>query len=391
MFSLSAKSCVDLNVRCLIFVFMSMLSTMCFFSVYDSYDKVSTIDYPVYNISCPKNEVVRMPCTFMYKNWFVSGFHINQSDRIVSQGYLEYKKTVVNNPEYLRLSGYLSTDKVVQGGDQWALVRLLLIFYDQAGTRLDVRHEVCQMIGTHPFELCEQTFEVPYSAVDVAVQVVNAAATGTVAIKQLRLEVMEESPVNFYIQSGFLFAWLILAVVCMGWLRLWEQRFDWLVLLLATLIVVGVLSPDGVINRVASELRSVLADVSELLPHHSDEIVSPNNERHGQAGIDHPANVLGFSDWVGFLKSGGHMGLFISLSFFACLMAFSRNQRHPVHKFLSLLIYLLLFAACTETLQMVTLSRTGSWHDFGLDAVGVLVGLVVSILCKNVFRSEKSF
>ena len=270
----------------------------------------------------------------------------------------------------LRLSADLRTEKVVPGEKGWETARLILSSHDGKGQWLPVPHQVARLTGTTPWRHYAEVFEVSARADQVRATAQLSRARGTLWVRNLSLRQVIERPLYGYLRAGgfglwgVFLAWLLAPYA----LRRGGPVGKGLMLMVVVAILWGTLMPGSLKMRLLAEGKSLAHDIAEAVsPPVAPAVTEP---------------PTGFRFDVGKL---GHLGLFALLAM-VLAAAFPRES----HKIL--MLDLMLLAGATEQLQVFIEGRTPMMLDFGIDTVGVFLGLGLwaGIGCRRNGKTQKN-
>lgn len=340
-----------------------------------------------------------------YLSWEPEGGHEGAGVELKAEqghgGFLEFVVTEPRRYEYLRLSGWVRTENVIQGKRPWNIARILLFFRDAENKpHWNHPHDVCSYTGTRGWTFCEKAVEVPEFAVTGHVYVQNAAESGRMWIDDLELHPARSRTLYPWWRGLFGTLWGISALYCAATLQLWRRPLGWPILLTAVVIIGGLTLPGGVVEKAAEEQIFFVDTVRNALPDISAPAGSPAPATAGKQESSpaaakvtptappksprvSPKRLKGYLSWI---KHRSHQFLFALLSYLVALslargMALSpRRRRQALGAAAAGLAGLLLFAAATEILQFVSLTRGPSMEDWITDGGGVLLGLLAGVL-----------
>ena len=284
---------------------------------------------------------------------------------------------------FLRLSGRLRTDDIVQGKNGWDNARLVLSFTDR--NRRRVFHDVCGITGSAGWRLCERVIAVPTSAVAAEIHVQNLAASGTLWVDDLTLTPAVKKSSTALWRALFGTLWCAVLVYCAWLSRLLEQPLGLAILVIAIVIIAGVAAPESTIEKIVDRGADTVNGlvVAEQFPAALPAAGAPDSRSRWTHEVRRTfAWPFGL---VFTVKKLGHFVLFGALAF----LAFSSTARRcqagtrssdPATEFATTGVALILFAAAAEVVQFLPTSRTPSLIDWGIDTAGILLGGAVALL-----------
>lgn len=269
----------------------------------------------------------------------------------------------------IRIRGRIKVDGIDEGRYPWSCARLLLAQYDKDGKWISVHHTLRAESGTRDWKEHENVFVLQPDAAQVDMVVQQIGLSGTAYFDQLTAE-----PVGFkasfkFWRTGFIGLWLAMAVLFFRRCRLDRRKLRILILLNASVILVGTLMPEYYIEHLADELKHTATTVFTETP--ATEGVQADKAVPSGHGVDI------FNAAVGSLHKTGHFLLFASLCFLVYVSAALENQKRIY--FVKVGFDLLLFASISESLQYLTVDRTPGITDWLTDVYGMLAALAVFV------------
>ena len=318
-------------------------------------------------------------------------------------GMVEYVLREPRRFRHFSVTGWMRIEDVTEGRRPWNVARILLFFRDADGKpHWNHPHNVCSVEGTRSWFVCRNVIDVPDFAVTGHLYVQNAGASGTFWVDDVSVEPSEPRASYPVWRMAFAAGWAVTALYCVFFLRLWRRRIGLVVIANAVVIVIGLTTPGGVLQKAAEEQIVLVDSVRQALP----EMGTPTNPPPPRAGEQaarpaptssarsqskattsksppakpaprvSPERLRKYMDWA---KLRSHQVLFALLGFFSMLaMAEGIDRSAPRLERLKRLglglAGLLLFAGATEILQFVSLTRGPSWGDFFYDSGGIAVG-----------------
>ncbi len=96
------------------------------------------------------------------------------------------------SPPAIEISGWLKTENVVKGQQDWEMARISVVFYDAKGTRLgDWPPTVAQIQGTHDWALYDNQYSPPRGTAYASLQISLGNCTGKAWYSDLRMIVYD--------------------------------------------------------------------------------------------------------------------------------------------------------------------------------------------------------
>jgi hypothetical protein len=225
----------------------------------------------------------------------------------------------------------------------------------------------------------------------------NAAVSGVMGLRNVRIEGLEERPVFVLVKYALIFLWVVAAVVFGGILVRGRKRLvsTYCFLFMAVIAFAGTLTPqpyfgqmmkpvEGAARSMVSITGTADAGHHEAAAKPSDSPTSGAESSTRQPDGARPKVGVGSSRQLPYvpprgvfhditLKQVGHFAVFFLLAVFAGF-AF---RPAPVRV---ILWYLGIFAISTEALQFFLITRSSQLLDVAVDVVGVAAGCGISAL-----------
>ncbi|HNX96668.1 MAG TPA: VanZ family protein [Candidatus Aminicenantes bacterium] len=283
-------------------------------------------------------------------------------------------------PLWLLVRVRAQTQSLRRGNRNWKMGRADFAFLDPTGQAIrQADHVVMAAEGSMNWRRYWLFFPIPPQAASGVLTLENAGAAGMV-----RFAGIEAFPAvrkaSFTRWRFFLLGlWLTTFLVYLRFLRPWRRPLGWLLLSLIAVILIGAVIPESKLDLwLEGDVRPTLAGGVT-----TDVFQTFGSGWGGTGRFPLPDTV---KDW-------GHFLLFFLLALLSC-HAYGRSpepgtgRRSPApfsrRGLVAVFLTLLLFAAATETVQFFVASRHVSLSDWGIDALGITLALLVWWGCLEV-------
>ncbi|MEI6892577.1 MAG: VanZ family protein [Pontiella sp.] len=286
-------------------------------------------------------------------------------------------------PEYkfIRLTGRMRIENVVQGKLRWSCARLLLIQRDTKGKWIPTSHALYAETGTADWVDLVGEFEIIPGAERFEVVLEQVGKSGRADYSNITAQAIRVRASFFWFRLAFTGAWILLGLLYLKRCRLDHRRLRILILLNTMAILFGTLIPSAWISDASATIK---------------EYAMKTVERSSEARTDFsfgktPKNTISeqdiqrvevFTDLVNEAHKAGHFVLFGSLCFLVYCSAWLEKQ-HPVF-YLKVVLDILLFAAISEALQYLTNDRQPGVLDWLIDIYGMLLALICFLFVRFV-------
>ncbi len=331
-----------------------------------------------------------------FAHWTVSGRTERTADAHGSlhiegkgKGHVSGVRQVVPRPEgaeVLRLTANVRYAGVTEGPRIWQSMRLLMVQRDAAGKALwELPHVAAQEHGDSPWRQVALTARLPQRVKAVEVFAVLNHVAGSMDVRDLKLDVVEESNLFLVLRYALTAAWAI-SLPWLAWplLRAGPRRLGRAaVALMATVILIGVLTP----HTAKLELRRIAQELTR--PDPKPAAVETQKPAAVKKAEVKPApktarpSPIPISEYWRIAHKSGHVSLFLALALLAAL-----TWREAVWWRLGL--YPAVFALATEILQLLSLDRSAHVTDAVLNLAGVTAGLAAGIAFNRYLRTSST-
>ena len=290
-----------------------------------------------------------------------------------------------------RVSGRVRVEGVRAGSVAWQAARLIFCCYDaQHQSDWGYPHVVFCLTGTKGWTTYEKVFVAPGFAVTAQVAAQHLGTAGTMWVDDVSVVPLGVKPAFHWWQILAVTLWAGVAANCVWQTRLWQRRWGPFVLAVAALIVVGIVLPQPSLRRLAAAESSLESTLTNPVAVHIPWLMSPL-PASPDSQVPMKAQPESPTQRIQRLKRITHVSLFALLGF----AAFGAWRREPpvlpdtcFREMLSnhspLLVGLALFAAATEVLQFVSITRTPRIGDWLLDMSGLVCGAVLLYAAESV-------
>ncbi|MBU1341546.1 MAG: VanZ family protein [Proteobacteria bacterium] len=258
---------------------------------------------------------------------------------------IQQEVEVFEQGSILQLSADMKSENILPGKKPWNLARLLLVQNDGQKDRWNFQHQVASLTGTREWDAYSQTFTIGLETKKIRVAAELGRCSGTFQLKNIRLYPVSQTLAYTWVKKSILALWGIFAVFLLGscFLQGGRQLILQVMLVLAFVaIIVGTTMPADMKLQVSNQIETQFHATSNVL---EDQI-----------------------PWD--LSKVGHFCFF---AVFGLVLSLLLRQK-PV---LVVMIHLLLLAGGTELAQFFIDGRTPLFWDFGIDAAGGLLGIIL--------------
>ena len=293
---------------------------------------------------------------------------------------------------FLRLAGRLRTEGIVLGEDPWNTARLMLLFSDRTGRRhTEYRPLICSISGTRDWQSCERVFEVPDFAATAVIVAENEAASGTLWVDDVRLTPAVEKPSTVIWRAFFATLWCAVLLYCVWLSRLPRKALGVAAIAVALVIIAGVAVPESAVERILNRGAYVAKGLAKGQFLSLDKLAgpiagSPESAHPGVSTFVPPRPLT--SERVHVAKKAGHFllfGVLAFVSFYSVARSRARGSSaaSPAADLPTIGLALVVFAAGTEVLQFLSVSRGPSLVDWAIDTGGILVGAGCALFARR--------
>jgi VanZ family protein len=300
-----------------------------------------------------------------------------------------------------RVSLRATAADIIRGRDGYHIPRALFFFNDRQGKSMwHVSHGVVNLPEARPWRRYREVFPVPAEAQDARLHIQNYGAGGELRIDDVSVAAVVPRASAPWWRLFFGGLWLTVFTGWMFILRPWERRCGILMSLTALVILTGTVMPgellDGGIYALRARLREHVAGLSvaageKSVPETVQAPPSPGTHHPEKTRLDDHRPTSDERGIAGRAHLTGHFALYGLLAFFASLAWLGAT---PVaSRAGALLSGLLLFAAATEILQLITPDRKAGWQDLLTNLAGIFAAVLLIIGLKtaqSVFRRIRS-
>lgn len=281
----------------------------------------------------------------------------------------------------LRVRARLKVDGVVAGKHAWNCARMLVVQYDAKGKWISGHHGLAAEKGSKDWKWTEDVFEIFPNAARADVVLQQGGKAGRAEFAGLEVWPVRIRPSFVWWRIAFAVLWLGAAILYFPRCRLHTRRLKVLISINAVAILVGTLMPSDWVDDAAVQMKATAARITASAPAAPSVQTSPVPQKPVER---ESAQMDRFNAVVGNAHLAGHFVLFASLCFLVYLSA-ALERQHPVY-FFKVGLDILLFAAITESLQLLTLDRTAGIGDMRIDVYGMALALLVFLAVLPVVR-----
>ncbi|MBC8205744.1 MAG: hypothetical protein H8E68_01155 [Kiritimatiellaeota bacterium] len=277
-----------------------------------------------------------------------------------------------------RVAARVEWDSVVEGSPAYKCARVIFASFDKKGHWIPSHHVLCWFIGSGQGHF-ESIFSVPDSAASTRLVFQHLGKAGSFQLDQFSLEqvkIKRSAPAIF---RALRVIWAVMAIWVAWYFRLWNRLSGLAVILVAGLIAIGMLLPSPVLNEVRDDVDDFLRPVTiaSLPSSISNQVTAIDRDTLKEAVEVIRTERVFIADWFRGLDLHrlGHAGLFLLLGA-TCGVCFNVHSNGWIYV-LRIFVGGMGYALAAELLQVTELTRTVRASDFGVNALGWLVGLIV--------------
>lgn len=298
---------------------------------------------------------------------------------------------------------------IVEGEERWQYASLMAVSFDRQGRRMWwLPREIATVTGSSDWRTYTMYLPLPLEVREVVLLAFNAAANGSMWLRNVRIQVIEERTVVSLARIGLIAAWLVLGLLIVVRLVRTQATVLRITALAMALAILGFgLAPQPHASQllvsafygIQDLLRGDLGDqaatsptappsppVSDPEPAKLQDQPQRSNAR-SPAATEAPssssiaprqATRIATSErtyWrPSFLRSDKNLHV-IGFALFAMVMAVAWRQRLPMAMAGTIGLSLTL-----QVLQSLTVTREPDLVDLAHDFVGIAVGMVVAVV-----------
>jgi VanZ family protein len=285
--------------------------------------------------------------------------------------------------DLIRVRARIGVEGVVAGKNPWNCARLLFAQYRADGRWIPVCHGLAAECGSKDWARHEKVFKVSSDADHAAVLLEQSGTEGLARFDQIRVQPVRLRASFTWWRILFAVSWMLTAALYFKRCRLHRRKLRMLIILNAVAILAGTLMPGTWIIDNADRMKATLR---ESLLSRAKGTAETRPAATGPARKTPPPEKQ--MDWFTEVEieahQAGHFILFAALCFLVYLSA-ALERQHPVY-FIKVGFDVLLFAAVTESLQLLTLDRSAGVGDLRIDIYGMALALLLFVLVLPVIR-----
>jgi len=270
--------------------------------------------------------------------------------------------TPVTPGRLVKLNSTLMTNNVVNGSATWETARVVLLAFDQSDKpRYDRPHVLINLPESSDWAQYERIFEISADTTKLQVAAQLTHCQGQLLVKSFSLNPVELNPQFVQYRLWLLSVWLGFGV----WITVKAVRShisirsDWFLIFTILGILSGVLMPESLKETLG---QSVWPTKSILPIEHAEHLRTFK---------------LSFTIPVIDIYKLGHI---VTFTFLPISVWVGNRFRKPKPQ---QIMQMLVFAICSETLQLFTVGRGPQLGDVFIDSFGILLGLAVTIFCRR--------
>lgn len=307
-----------------------------------------------------------------------------------------------------RVSARVRCDGVVRGQAPYQTARIMLFHRDGSGrARWDWNHEVATLQGSPSWHRVTTVLPVPDFSRGAELRLSQMGGRGMMEVSDLSLEPMRMTAGHGWVFSLGVAVWGLAVLAYAVRLRVLRRRHGWGVLAAVLAIAVGMLLPEGAIDRTEDVVATA---VSRMAPRvtipprvpavtNAVAVVRGTNGAVAAASVRPPVRVAPslasrFGHWMQRfrpaqgaadlyrrldLHAPGHIVVFawLGISAVLCFVPAGVDGLRRRRAWPPILAGLVVFAYAAEQLQWLTLTRHASFRDATINLAGLALGLLM--------------
>ena len=363
-----------------------LLVTLLFWNLYDRYERVGA---PLLeNLTLQEAAVQRGECSEQDGRFILTVTEEQKNPRIV------FKLPPVSHPAQIRVKGRIKTKDVVVGKHPWNCARAILIQRDKNRKWTPGPHVSATESETHRWKKFEAVFDTRAATEFVELQLEQTGKSGSAEFDRLMVEIVKQRPSFNIWRLSFALLWGTTGLLYFGRCRLNKRRLRVLITLNAIAIIFGILMPEKWVSESGEFTEKKVETIvkaaqpppkpTPTTAQKPTTTIKPVPQKPAPLKDDEiTQKVEQVSEKIGGIHGAGHFLLFSSLCFLVYLSA-ALERQHRIY-YLKVVLDILLFAAITESLQYLTLTRTPGIKDWITDALGMTLALLLFIPSKLIF------
>ncbi len=283
------------------------------------------------NIFLSKNQNVRMgdfdKKTTVYIRQFIKGF---------------------KNYQFLKFSGSVKTEGVIQGEKRWEKAHIVVVGVDQSGHKLyENSHLLVSLTGSQEWHQYDKIIEINKDAKNIVISAQMTNTKGILRVQDFSLRPVKEKDIYNIFWVLVVASWLsLLSWVAYSYLKdcnLVQERKR--ILFFTGLLGICVLIPQQLSTSIKNTLLSIFSQVNA-----EDLYIWPIN--------------------YGAIDKVEHIGIFVILSL---VVLWKKDSKIELFKATTLLM---LIAFVSEVIQLLTNDRNIDVYDFVADITGIFSVLI---------------
>lgn len=298
-----------------------------------------------------------------------------------------------DNIPAFRVSVRAQADGVRPGQRGWHLPRTVFFYRSLDGKGIfNQPHSVFTLQQDARWKHYSEIFPVPPQILNAQLRLQNLGREGTLRIDNISVVPVAPRPATVFIHIFFALLWIAAFGTCLLMLEPWLSLTGTLALLCALSIIIGVLLPGEFLNNnILKSAEAVQDTVERIAPPPAEKAPQPapakdKTQQKAPPKKKSPPKAVS-EQIVEYSHSGGHFAMFMVLTIFSMLSW--APTRKPLRGIPPVLAGLLLFAASTEVLQLLTPDRTATVQDWLIDLSGILLSAAIMTGLSLPFRLRR--
>ena len=289
--------------------------------------------------------------------------HLEDNTVILTQEDTKYRTRLIQHIRgedlagSYRLAGEMRAQSIKNGEKEWHRGGLVLVRYDENQKRI-ASYTAAVLDGTNQWTKYETVIDLPSPTPHITVVARLLNATGELHLRSLSLMPMEKQAFADILRFTLIGLWAItvMAIVFLS-IQTWGISLPLIIFgILGALALTGTLMPKSLVV-------SLDIQIIQAAPTGFSSTISSFFETLFPGYIKNNSQIV---------SKLGHWLIFSLMALVAALL-FRRSS------LLFIIFTLLVLAAATEAMQLLTSGRNPHIYDFAIDAIGVATGLLLAL------------
>ncbi|MCK5697809.1 MAG: VanZ family protein [Gammaproteobacteria bacterium] len=287
-----------------------------------------------------------------------------------------FQELTVPKGKFVRLMADVSTMNVVAGEKNWQKARVYFVNQVKGKDMWQLKHHLFKLDESHSWSFYQEEFKIHPQADTLRIAIQLPQGGGVIALDNLSAFVVEKKQNVLYFSYFLIFLWLVLAVLCIYYLR--KQKHIYLLLMASSAVLSLMLIPH--------ELKLLIIDwvQTALFIENKNNIIDLTfNQTNTIETADTHVQEKNFYTFLPstIILTWSQLGHFFIFFFYTFLvMSFQKNNLIKSISFICIL------AMVTEILQLFTPDRQADIVDFMVNIMGIMVASVLFFSIKSLSK-----